>query len=158
MLVAPATLALLDTDGDPQIGDAEGRAYAETTVHNVALQVDGQALTLTITEVETPTYLAYQADFGTMRVFAAAPLAPGLTGKHRITDANWNAPTGVTYQVSTFIENGAAITLGKQNRDESRRTSAVDCTIAGVGATAAGLPRCARPLGPGTSGLPPLIC
>ena len=132
VLVAPETLAALDTDGDQQISDAEGRAYAETIVRNVALQVDGLAMTLTITKVETPTYLAYQAGYGTMRIFTAAPLAPGLTGTHSIAFANNNAPTGATYQVNTFIESGAAITLGKQNRNESQQTIAVDYTIGGA--------------------------
>jgi ABC-type nickel/cobalt efflux system permease component RcnA len=136
-LVAPETLALLDTDGDGQITDAEGRAYADQVVRNVAVQVDGQAVALTITKVETPTYLAYQAGYGTMRVFTAAPLAPGLTGTHVVTYANNNAPTGATYQVNTFIENGAAISLGKQNRDETQRSITVDYTIGGATAATA---------------------
>ena len=132
VLVAPEVLAQLDTDGDQQISDAEGRAYAETMVRGAALQVDGQAAGLTITKIETPTYLALQAGYGTMRIFAAAPLAPGLTGTHTIAYANKNAPTGVTYQVNTFVEQGATLTLGKQNRDEAQQSITVDYTLGGA--------------------------
>lgn len=41
VLVAPQVLPQLDPDGDQRIADGEGRAYVETILRSVALQVDG---------------------------------------------------------------------------------------------------------------------
>lgn len=136
VLVAPQALALLDTDGDQQLSDAEGRAYADTIVQHVALQVDGQPLALTVTKIDLPEYLVIQAGYGTIRIFTSATLADGMAGTHAIAYSNNNAPAGVSYQVNTFIETGAAITLGTQNRNETQQSIAVDYTIGGATATA----------------------
>lgn len=137
-LVAPEVLARLDTDGDQQISDAEGRAYVDAVLDDVALHVDGQALALAVTKIEMPTYVTIQAGYGTIRVFTAATLAPGLTGTHSIACANSYAPTGAAYQVNTFVEQGATITLGKQNRDELQRTITVAYTLGGTSTTVTG--------------------
>lgn len=54
VLVAPQVLAELDPDGDQQISDAEGQAYAAAILRNVVLQVDGQSLALTVTKMSCP--------------------------------------------------------------------------------------------------------
>ena len=140
VLVAPQALAVIDTDGDQQITEAEGRAYAESIVGAVALQVDGQPVALSITSVDMPTYLVIQAGYGTIRIFTSGASAAGLTGTHSITYMNTNAPVGVTYQVNTFIEQGTAITLGTQNRDSIQQGITVDYTI---GAAASATPAAA---------------
>ena len=135
VLVAPQALSEIDTDGDQQIGEAEGRAYAETIVRSVTLQVDGQPLALAVTSVEIPPYLTIQAGYGTIRIFTAAPLAAALTGTHTIAYANNNAPAGASYQVNAFVEQGAAITLGKQNRDSIQQSMTMDYTIGSAATT-----------------------
>jgi nickel/cobalt exporter len=136
VLVAPQVLPLLDPDADQQITDAEGRAYADSVLRNVTLQVDGQALPLAVTKIDMPQYLAIQAGYGTIRVFTTAALADGMTGTHTIAYVNTNAPTGAAYQVNTFVEQGAAITLGKQNRDGIQQSMTVDYAIGDVAASA----------------------
>ncbi len=143
VLVAPEVLAHLDADGDGQITDAEGRAYVDTLLRDVVLQVDEQPLALTVTKIDMPAYLNLQAGYGTIRVFTTATPAAGLTGTHQIAYANNNAPTGVAYQVNTFVDTGAAITLGKQNRDDIQQRLTVDYAIGGgalVAAAPAGTP------------------
>ncbi len=142
VLVAPQLLPQLDADSDQQISDAEGQAYADTVLRGVALQVDGQALPLAVATIEMPSYITIQAGYGTIRVFTVATLAAGLTGMHTIAYANNNAPAGASYQVNTFIEQGAAITLGKQNRDSIQQGIAVDYTI-GSAASASATPAAA---------------
>lgn len=117
VLVAPQVLAELDSDGDQEITDAEGQAYADTVLRNVTLQVDGQPRTLAVTRIDMPAYLNIQAGYGTIRIFTAATLADGMTGTHQISYTNNNAPIGAAYQVNAFVENGAPLTLGTQNRD-----------------------------------------
>lgn len=132
VLVAPEVLAALDSDGDGQITDAESSAYVDAILSNVVLQVDGQSTPLTVTRIDMPTYLNIQAGYGTIRVFTTASLTGDLTGTHQIAYANNNAPTGAAYQVNTFVENGAAITLGTQNRDDIQQSLTVDYAIGGA--------------------------
>lgn len=132
VLVAPQVLAELDSDGDQEITDAEGRAYADTVLRNVTLQVDGQPPTLAVTRIDMPAYLNIQAGYGTIRIFTAATLADGMTGTHQISYTNNNAPTGATYQVNAFVDQGVSITLGKQNRDDIQQSMTLDYAIGGA--------------------------
>ena len=129
VLVAPEALPQMDTDGDEQISDAEGRAYVEAMLENVVLQLDGEPLTLTIMEIDMPTYLNVQAGYGTIRIFTTATLTAGMTGTHQLEYANNFAPTGAAYQVNAFVDRDVAIKLGKQNRDSIQQTLTVDYTI-----------------------------
>src|SRR5215213_642747 len=52
VLVAPQVLPQLDSNGDQQISEAEGQAYADAVLPNVVLQVDGKPLALTITRID----------------------------------------------------------------------------------------------------------
>ncbi|MEZ4684091.1 MAG: hypothetical protein R2932_58770 [Caldilineaceae bacterium] len=141
--LSPAVLTVsqlldeLDPDMDEQIPDTAWQTYIGNVVQNLTLHVDGTALPLTVTAVETPVYLNLQAGYGEVRIEMSAllPKVPTdlTTGTHQITYRNDFAPTGVAYQVNAFVEQGAddgvAITLGKQNRDERQQSMTVDYTI-----------------------------
>lgn len=134
VLVAPNMLPLLDSNGDEQISDAESRAYVDEVLGNVVLTVDDTPQTLTLTSIDVTPYLNFQAGYGTIRVFATATLAQGMTGTHVITFSNHFAPAGSAYQVNTFVAKDAAITLGTQNRDNIQQRITVDYTIGGAAA------------------------
>jgi len=70
VLVAPQVSPQLDTNGDQQISDAEGQAYVDAVLRNIVLQVDGQPLTLALTEIDMPQYLTIQAGYGTIHIFS----------------------------------------------------------------------------------------
>jgi nickel/cobalt exporter len=138
VLVAPQILPALDTDGDQEIADAEGRAYADAVLSNVVLNVDGQPLALAVTNTDMPPYLTIQAGYGTIRIFTIAALADGMAGTHSISYRNNYAPTGSAYQVNAFVDKGAPIALGKQNRDSIQQSMTMDYAIGSVApATAA---------------------
>lgn len=137
VLVAPQVLPQLDIDGDQQISDDEGQAYANTMLHNVVLEVDGKPLALTVTKIDVPPYLTIQAGYGTMRIFTAATLADTPTGTHTTYYRNNYAPTGSAYQVNAFVDKGVAVTLGKQNRDNTQQTMTVGYTVGSATTTAA---------------------
>jgi nickel/cobalt transporter (NicO) family protein len=138
MLVAPQVLPELDTNGDQQISDAEGRAYVDAVLGNVVLQVDGQSLALAVTKIDMPPYLNIQAGYGTIRVFTAATLADGMTGTHQIAYTNKYAPTGSAYQVNAFVDDGVPVTLGTRNRDDIQQSVTVDYAIGGSASTGTG--------------------
>lgn len=132
LLSIPQVLPQLDTDGDQQISDAEGQVYVDAVLRNVALHMDGQPLSLAVTQIDMPPYLAIQAGYGTIRIFTIARLTDGMTGTHTIAYKNNYAPTGAAYQVNAFVDKGVAITLGKQNRDSIQQSMTVDYTIGGA--------------------------
>jgi len=129
VLVAPKILTQLDTNGDHQISDAEGQAYGAAVVHDLVLQVDGKPLSLAVTEVDMPPYLNIQSGYGEMRIFTAASLSAGMTDAHQIYYKNNYAPTNSAYQVNAFLDKGAAIKLGKQNRDSIQQSMTLDYVI-----------------------------
>ncbi|HZQ08162.1 MAG TPA: hypothetical protein VFD70_16380 [Anaerolineae bacterium] len=129
VLVAPNVLPQLDTNTDQQISDSESQAYADTILHNIALQVDGKPLALSITKIDMPEYLTIQAGYGTIRIFTTAALPNTINGIHTIYYKNSYAPTGSAYQVNTFVEQSAPITLGKQIRDSIQQSITVDYTL-----------------------------
>jgi hypothetical protein len=138
VLVAPKILPQIDTDGDQQISDADGRAYVDTVLGNVVLDVDGQPQALTVTSIDMPTYLNIQAGYGTLRVFTKAGLAAGMTGSHRISFTNNYTPTGSAYQVNAFVDDGVPVTLGTQNRDCIQQSMTMDYAIGGSASTGTG--------------------
>jgi ABC-type nickel/cobalt efflux system permease component RcnA len=129
VLVAPQVLPQLDTDGDQQISEAEGQAYVDEVLRNVEMQIDGQTPTLAVTEINMPDYLTIQSGYGTIRVFTVANLADNTAGAHKLYYKNNYAPTGSAYQVNAFVDKGAAITLGKQNRDKIQQSMTMDFVI-----------------------------
>ena len=138
VLIAPEVLAELDSNGDEQISEAEGRAYAENVLRHVVLEVDGEPLTLTLSGIDMPPYLTLQAGYGTIRIATQTALAAGTAGTvgtvgtHQIAYVNNFAPAGATYQVNTFVAKDAAITLGTQNRDDIQQRLTVDYAIDGA--------------------------
>jgi hypothetical protein len=52
-----------------------------------------------------------------------------MTGAHSIYYKNNFAPTDSAYQVNAFVDKGAAITLGRQNRDRIQQSMTMDYTI-----------------------------
>jgi nickel/cobalt transporter (NicO) family protein len=132
VLVVPQMLPQLDTDRNQQVSEAEGQAYVDTVLRNVVLQVDGKPMTLAVTTITMPDYLTFQSGYGMIRIFTTVSLPDGLTGTHQIAYTNTFTPTGSAYQVNTFVEKGAALTLGKQNRDSIQQSLTVDYTIGGA--------------------------
>ncbi len=129
VLVAPQILPQLDTNGDGQISDAEGRAYVDSVLGKVLLQVDAKPLTLGINRIEMPEHLNLQAGYGTIRVFATAQLSEAMSGTHQLTYKNNYSSVGSAYQVNAFIDKKVAVTLGKQNRDSLQQGMTMSYTL-----------------------------
>src|SRR5829696_1507612 len=72
VLVAPEMVALIDTDGDGEISETEGDAYANEVLRDISLEVDGEPQPLTLTSSQFPTPLDIRAGMGTIRLQVAA--------------------------------------------------------------------------------------
>lgn len=129
VLVAPQVLPELDKNNDQQISEAEGAAYVNDVVRNLAVQVDERALALDVSKIELPTYLNLQAGYGIIRVVASAAFDKNTSGAHQLLYKNNNAPAGVAYQVNVLVGKDTSIALGQIIRNENQQRFSLEFTI-----------------------------
>lgn len=139
VLVAPQVLPELDKNNDQQISEAEGAAYVNDVLRNLAVQVDERALALDVSKIELPTYLNLQAGYGIIRVVASAEFDKNTSGAHQLLYQNNNAPAGVAYQVNALVSNDTSIALGQIIRDENQQRFSLAFTIGSGDTTSASI-------------------
>jgi nickel/cobalt transporter (NicO) family protein len=132
VLVAPEVVTLIDADGDGEISEAEGEAYAEDAVlRDVSLAVDGEPQPLTLVDSSFPTPLDMAAGMGTIRLSVAAE-APGvsLPGDHSLSYRNDHEPVKSKYLVNAFKDASGKVEISQQERDRLQNGIQVDYTTA----------------------------
>ena len=130
VLVAPEMVTLVDADGDGEISEAEGEAYAKNAVlGDVSLEVDGEPQPLTLVESSFPTPLDMGAGMGTIRLQLAAEAPAGSPGDHALSYRNVHEPVNSRYLVNAFEASGE-IEISHQDHDELQNAIRVDYTTA----------------------------
>src|SRR5829696_9060245 len=102
VLVAPEMVALIDTDGDGEISETEGEAYANDVLRDISLEVDGEPQTLTFVDSSFPTPLDMSAGMGTISLQVAAEAPEGVPGDHALSFRNDHQPVNSKYLVNAF--------------------------------------------------------
>jgi nickel/cobalt transporter (NicO) family protein len=103
VLVAPEVVALIDADGDGEISEAEGEAYANDAVlRDVSLAVDGEPQPLTLVDSSFPTPLDMGAGMGTIRLWVVPETPAGSPGDHSLSYRNDHEPVNSRYLVNAF--------------------------------------------------------
>ena len=72
--IAPAIVALLDRDGDNTISPIEAGTYGQAVLSDLALELDGRAVAVTLTRVETPSIDDMRDGIGTIQLRAAGQI------------------------------------------------------------------------------------
>ena len=129
VLVAPEMVALIDTDGDGEISETEGDAYANEVLRNVSLEVDGEPQPLTLTSSQFPTPLDIRAGMGTIRLQVAAKAPEGVPGDHSLSFRNDHEPVNSKYLLNAF-KKSSEVEIAKQDRDQLQHAIRVDYAIA----------------------------
>ena len=129
VLVAPQLLALIDTDRDDTISDAEAQAYVHRFVDDLTFQVDSQAIPLTAANLDFPPVLAIRAGQAIIRFDLYADLPPGLDGPHRLYYQNNHQPETGTYVVNALAESPEWVQITDQERDVFQTSLQLDFTI-----------------------------
>jgi ABC-type nickel/cobalt efflux system permease component RcnA len=139
VLVAPEVLALIDADGDGEISEAEGEAYANAVLQELALEVDGEPQPLTLVESSFPTPLDMGAGMGTIRLSVEAAEAPSDSpGDHSLSYRNDHEPVDNSkYLVNAFRASGE-VEISRQDRDELQNSIRVDYTTASAAPATSG--------------------
>ena len=129
VLVAPEMIALIDTNGDGEISETEGEAYANEVLRDVSLEVDGEPQPLTLTSSQFPTPLDIRAGMGTIRLQVAAEAPEGVPGDHSLSFRNDHEPVNSKYLLNAFKKSGE-VEIAKQDRDRLQHAIRVDYAIA----------------------------
>jgi nickel/cobalt transporter (NicO) family protein len=139
VLVAPEVVALIDADGDGEISEAEGEAYAKDAVlRDVSLAVEGEPQSLTLVDSSFPTPLDMGAGMGTIRLWVA-PEAPADSspGGHSLSYRNDHEPVKSKYLVNAFKASDE-VEISHQDRDELQNGNRVDYTTASAAPATSG--------------------
>jgi len=129
VLVASEMVALIDTDGDGDISETEGDAYANEVLRDVSLEVDGEPQPLTLTSSQFPTPLDIRAGMGTIRLQVAAKAPEGVPGDHSLSFRNDHEPVNSKYLLNAF-KKSSEVEIAKQDRDQLQHAIRVDYAIA----------------------------
>jgi hypothetical protein len=136
--IASRVLALIDTDHDGQISDAEGDAYARCVLGSASLSVDGRPVPLTLTGRQFPAPQDVRLGTGMIRVSAIATASSG-GNRHRVVYRNAHLPEMSVYLVNALVPSNEHVQIGTQRRDPEQRSIAIDYDlVAGAGWMRAG--------------------
>ena len=134
--VADRVLALIDSDGDGQISQAEEQAYARRVLQDIALEVDGRRATLALKRVEFPSRREMREGVGAIRLGLAAEADLSAAGRHRLSFRNDHQPDLAVYLANALVPSNDAIKITGQQRDELQHELRVDFLVLSPGARA----------------------
>jgi hypothetical protein len=115
--VADRIFALIDTDGDGEISSAEEQAYAQRLLQDVALEVDGQHVPLTLAGVQFPSRQEMNEGSGAIRLNLSAAVAMDTAGAHQLAFRNDHLPELGVYLVNALVPTTEMIKITGQQRD-----------------------------------------
>ena len=124
VLVASQVVALIDTDQNGEISEAEGEAYADAVLQDITLEVDGEPQPLTLVGKSYPSLLDMSAGMGTIRLQVAADAPSGTPGDHWLYYRNDHQPVNSRYLVNAFRASDE-VEISHQDRDELQNGSRV---------------------------------
>jgi nickel/cobalt transporter (NicO) family protein len=129
VLVAPQVVALIDADGDGEISEIEGDAYANDYVlRDIALEVDGETQPLTLVDGSFPTPLDMSAGTGTIRLYVTAEGPADSPGEHQLSFRNDHQPVKSKYLVNAF-KKSSEVEIAQQDRDKLQHAIRVDYAV-----------------------------
>jgi hypothetical protein len=128
--MAARVFSWIDTDGDGEISNAEGEAYAREMLHSVALSVDGRPVRIALVETSYPQFREMSLGVGTIRLRATAKIPAARAGHHQVSFTNTHRSESSVYLVNALVPANPRIQLAEQRRDRAQHGLTLDYTIA----------------------------
>jgi hypothetical protein len=138
--VFPKVLALIDTDRDGAIAEAELRAYAERLATELTLSVDGTRLPLRLVSSRMEALEALQDGRGTLEVAFDAVVPRGGVNR-RLVFENHHQRAMAEYLVNGLVPRDPEIRLGTPHRSVDQSMYQLDYAQAGIASQPASVPR-----------------
>ncbi len=130
--VAASVAALIDTDADRHMTPVEVEGYARRVLADLALEVNGEAVSLRLTSVESPSVDEMMAGLGTIRITAVGDrpgLGHGRVGLHYRN--NHQGPSSV-YLVNALVPRDGGVRVTSQTRDAHQQEIALEFDASGA--------------------------
>jgi hypothetical protein len=144
--VLPAVLAVIDTDGDGVITEAEGRAYARRVLAELSLSIDSEPRSLELTAVDFPSIEWMRKGMGEIRIDFATGVPGGGRSTHQLSFENRHQRAISAYLVNCLVPDDPALRVVSQHRNyeqseyriaySGRRETAFDATQVWLAAAA----------------------
>ncbi len=129
--VFPAVFAAIDRDGDGVISQAEGRAYADRVLGNIALGIDDEKLSPHFVSAQFPSVAELKEGQGAIRLVFAADVDSGGS-ERRLTFQNHHEPRISVYQVNALVPRDRDIHIVEQKRNDTQSLYELDYTQPGI--------------------------
>jgi nickel/cobalt transporter (NicO) family protein len=129
--IAPQIIALIDTDGDGVISDAEMTGYARQVLRELSLWIDDRPSSLTLTRAAFPAWADVREGLGTIRLEAVATTGVAHSGPHQIVYENGHQPETSVYLVNALKPSAGDIVIGDQHRDIRQHRLALEVEVSG---------------------------
>jgi hypothetical protein len=129
--IASKVFGWIDTNGDGEISEAEGEAYARAMLRSAVLKSDGAPVRMKFEAASFPTFQEMSFGVGTIRVRASAAIPAAAPGRHRISFLNMHRPERSVYLVNVLVPRNHRLQFGEQRRDVAQHELTLDYTVVG---------------------------
>ena len=126
--VAPMIFAVINTNHDGSISEAEGRAYASQLLKEIVLDLDGHPQRLSLVRAQFPSFQEMNAGEGTIRIEAVAVCA-STPGQHVLFYQNNHKNDISVYLVNALLPASQNIEIAGQRRDPLQRGIQLGFTV-----------------------------
>jgi len=132
VVVFPAVLANIDTDGNGLLSDVERNAYAERVLRDLSLTIDGDPVRLRLVSANFAETAEMKEGLGQIQLELRADLPPGGLNR-RLVFKNHHQSGMAAYLVNALVPRDPDIRLTAQNRNENQSVYQLDYVQARVG-------------------------
>lgn len=132
--IAKQVTSWIDTNGDGQLSQAEGLAYANEVLTSLAVTVDRTQVALTMRDVRLPEVIDMAGGVGTIRLGASAELPDQTNGRHELRVVNTHRRELSVYLSNALVPSDGRILIVTQQRDRDQHSLTIGYDIETTGA------------------------
>ena len=127
--VASRVLDEIDRDRNGVVSDSEARAYATRVIDDIRVDVDGDALPLSLAYTRVPTVDSVLRGEGTIQFQLTAAVRPLAAGDHRLSYRNAHHQDISAYLANTLVPATDRVMVLTQHRDVAQRELVVEYVL-----------------------------
>ena len=131
VLVAPAVIAAIDSNGDGVFSEDEKRNYAERVLGDLSLAIDGNPARAHLVAWDIPQPAQLRDGLGEIHINYAADL-PGSGANHSLILTNHHLAPRSVYLVNTEVPEDASLLITAQKRNPQQTMYELDYQQAGA--------------------------
>jgi len=127
--VASRVLDEIDRDRNGVVSNSEARAYATRVIDDIRVDVDGDALPLSLAYTRVPTVDSVLRGEGTIQFQLTAAVRPLAAGDHRLSYRNAHHQDIGAYLANTLVPATDRVMVLTQHRDVAQRELVVEYVL-----------------------------